>query len=53
MWAPLDRLLRPLTVIAWLHAVRQALALLLLPVLLLLLARLFCDLAALARGMGW
>ena len=50
---PLDRLLRPLAVIAWLHAARQALALLLLPVLLWLIVSLFRDLAALARAMGW
>lgn len=53
MDGPLDRLLRPLAVIAWLHVVRQALALLLVPVLVWLLAGLFRDLAALARTAGW
>jgi hypothetical protein len=53
MNSPFNRLLRPLALIAWLHAARQALALLLMPVLLWLIVGLFRDLAALAGTAGW
>jgi hypothetical protein len=49
----LDRLIRPLSIIAWLHAAWQVAGLLLLVGLLRLTIILFHDMALFARTGGW